>query len=198
MRQAQFRIVRVAGVILLAMLVLGGMLYAQDKLKAGIEAYKKGDYDQAIYLLNQHLSQIPYDYDGNFYLGNAYFQKKDWKEALRAYQKAYQRKAKPEVLYQLGLTCMESGDLPQAAKYAQEGIKSKGTQSEIGQMNYLLAKIQFQQKNYSEADKNLRMALAADPDNSYCFPITILQRYFTGEMPPLLPRILMRCKFFLF
>jgi len=166
MTQGRFRKVKFAGILALAVLVLAGIVYSQDKLKAGIEAYKKGDYDQAIYLLNQHLSQIPYDYDGNFYLGHAYFQKKDWKEALRVYQKAYQKKAKPEVLYQLGLTCMELGDLGQAAKYAEEGIKSKGTKSEIGRMNYLLAKIQFQQKNYSEADKNLRMALAADPNNS--------------------------------
>jgi tetratricopeptide (TPR) repeat protein len=166
MTQGRFRKVKFAGILALTVLVLAGIVYSQDKLKAGIEAYKKGDYDQAIYLLNQHLSQIPYDYDGNFYLGNAYFQKKDWKEALRVYQKAHQKKAKPEVLYQLGLTCMELGDLGQAAKYAEEGIKSKGTKSEIGQMNYLLAKIQFQQKNYSEADKNLRIALAAEPNNS--------------------------------
>ena len=166
MTQGHLRKVKFAGIIALSVLVLAGIVYSQDKLKAGIEAYKKGDYDQAIYLLNQHLSQIPYDYDGNFYLGNAYFQKKDWKEALRVYQKAYQKKAKPEVLYQLGLTCIELGNLGQAAKYAEEGIKSKGTKSEIGQMNYLMAKVQFQQKNYSEADKNLRMALAAEPDNS--------------------------------
>ncbi len=149
-----------------AVLVLMGLLYAQDKLKAGIEAYKKGDYDQAIYLLNQHLSEVPFDYDGNFYLGNAYFQKKEFKSALQAYQKAYQKKSKTEVLYQLGLTSLELEDLAQAKKYAQEGINSKSSDREQAQMYYLLAKVQFQEKNYADADISLRKALASDQKNS--------------------------------
>src|SRR4030065_2047061 len=135
MTKGCFKLAKLTIIGVIFLLAVAGLLSAQDKLKAGIEAYQKGDYDQAIYLLNQHLAQVPYDYDGNFYLGHAYFQKKDWKEALRVYQKAYQKKAKPEVLYQLGLTCMELGDLGQAAKYAEEGIKAKGTKSEISQMN---------------------------------------------------------------
>ena len=150
----------------LSLLVTWGTIYSQDKLKAGIEAYRKGDYEQSIYLLNQHLSQSPYDYDANYYLGNAYFQKQDFKEALRAYQKAYQKKVKTELLYQMGLAHLQLGELEQAAKYAQEGINSKGSKSELAQMHYLLAKIQFEQKQYSEADINTRHALSAEPNNS--------------------------------
>lgn len=148
------------------LLACWGTIYSQDKLKAGIEAYKKGDYDQAVYLLNQHLSVSPYDYDGNFYLGNAYFQKQGWKEALQAYQKAYQKKAKPELLYQMGLTYLQLGDLDQATKYAQEGTASKGTKAEVARMYYLLAKVQFAQKKFSQADKSMRQALTAEPKNA--------------------------------
>ena len=152
--------------VLIGLFLTWGVIYSQDKLKAGIEAYKKGDYDQAIYLLNQHLSASPYDYDGNYYLGNSYFQKQNWSEALRVYTKAYQKKVKAELLYQMALTSIQMGDLAQAEKYALEGVNLKGTKEEIGQMNYLLAKVQFEQKKYHEADITLRKALSAEPDNS--------------------------------
>src|SRR4030065_2344353 len=166
MTKGCFKLAKLTIIGVIFLLAVAGLLSAQDKLKAGIEAYQKGDYDQAIYLLNQHLAQIPYDYDGNFYLGNAYFQKKDWKQALTAYLKAYQKKNKPEVLYQLGLTYIELGDFQQAVKYAEEGTKSKGTKEEIAQMHYLAAKVHFAQKNYAEADKSLRFALTNTPNNS--------------------------------
>lgn len=149
------------------MLAGAGSIYSQDNLKAGIEAYQRGDYDQAITLLKQYLAQSPDDYDGNFYLGNAYFQMQNFKEALLSYQKAYQKKSRAELLLQMGLTCIQLGDLEQASKYAQEGVNLKGSsKEEQAPMYYLLAKIRFEQKKYSDADVNVRRALSADANNA--------------------------------
>jgi tetratricopeptide (TPR) repeat protein len=152
--------------VLFSIVTLWGVALSQDDLKAGIEAYKKGDHDQAIYHLNQHLSQSPRDYDANFYLGNAYFQKEDWKQAERSYRKAYQRKPKPEVIYQLGLTYLNLGELDKAASYAEEGVKEKGTKHEKAKLYYLLAMVHYERKNYTEADVNIRHAIAAEKNNA--------------------------------
>ena len=60
MTKGCFKLAKLTIIGVIFLLAVAGLLSAQDKLKAGIEAYQKGDYDQAIYLLNQHLAVSPH------------------------------------------------------------------------------------------------------------------------------------------
>jgi tetratricopeptide (TPR) repeat protein len=112
------------GTILL-LRVLAGSAGCQD-LNASIQTYEKGDYDQAIQLIQQYLQQKPADEQAYYYLGNCYFKKGEWDQAIEQYKKALGVKPKYwEAQYQLGYAYFQKGMNDEAESVFKAGMRTK-------------------------------------------------------------------------
>ena len=116
-------------------------------------------------LLNKEIS-LDKSYYLNYYtLGMIAFERGQWQEAIDQLGMALKKKKKHyNSLYQLGLAYLNLGDLDNAEKTMQEGIKKDKKEKhrfEDGFGQVLLAR-----KNWSEADRAFRQALVGDPSNA--------------------------------
>jgi len=71
--------------------ILKDPLTPEEHLNLGVAYEKKGELDQAIAEYRLAAKKLPLAY---LYLGNAYFQKKEWVEAERSYKKAIDKNPK--------------------------------------------------------------------------------------------------------
>lgn len=149
--------------VVLLIVGIGHSAFGQDNLKAGIDAYNQRDYKQAVGLLTQYLLISPENYDGNFYLGLAQNKLENWDAAIAAFQRAYNKKDKPEALFQLGMAYLNKGDSEQASTLAEKGLKSKVSGVDKANLNFLKASVLFQKREFDQADVVLRYALAEFP-----------------------------------
>ncbi|MCI0531174.1 MAG: tetratricopeptide repeat protein [candidate division Zixibacteria bacterium] len=155
-----------APVLLAVLLLIVGMglsSIAQDNLKAGINAYNQKNYKQAVEVLTQYLSTLPDNYDGNYYLGLAQGKLENWGAAVAALQRAYDKKDKPEALFELGMAYFNKGNLEQASTLAEKGLKTKVSGTDRANLNFLKASVLFQKRDLDQADVVLRYALAEFP-----------------------------------
>ena len=131
-------------------------------LEPAIKAYQKGDYEQAIELLNQYLLQKPNDPEAYFYLGNVYFKKEMMDSAIVQYEKALNLKGRYwEALYQLGFAYYKQGKYDEAGKTFEEGLKTK----ERGEFYNGLGLVQMAKGMLKEADFSFRKAISYDQKN---------------------------------
>jgi tetratricopeptide (TPR) repeat protein len=134
-----------------------------QELEPAIKAYQKGDYDQAIQLLNQYLLQKPNDPEAYFYLGNVYFKTEMLDSAIIQYKKALDLKSKYwEAMYQLGYAYYKQGKYDQAEQTFEEGRKTK----ERGEFYNGLGLVQMAKGMLKEADLSFRKAISDDRKNA--------------------------------
>jgi tetratricopeptide (TPR) repeat protein len=72
-------------------MILKDPLTPEEHLNLGVAYEKKGELDQAIAEYRLAAKKLPLAY---LYLGNTYFQKKEWVEAERSYKKAIDKNPK--------------------------------------------------------------------------------------------------------
>jgi len=72
-------------------IILTDPLTPEEHLNLGVAYEKKGDLDHAITEYRLAAKKLPLAY---LYIGNAYFQKKEWVEAERCYKKAIEKDPK--------------------------------------------------------------------------------------------------------
>ena len=118
---------------LLALLVLSGCsfprliilkdpLTPEEHVNLGVTYEKQGDLDEAIREYNLAAKKLPRAY---LYLGNAYFQKQDWKRAEDSYQKAIRKEPENSDAFNnlAWLYYTRNENLEEAEKLAQKAIE---------------------------------------------------------------------------
>lgn len=84
-------IIFLIGCSLPKIIILTDPLTPEEHLNLGVAYEKKGDLDHAITEYRIAAKKLPLAY---LYMGNAYFQKKEWVEAERCYEKAIKKDPK--------------------------------------------------------------------------------------------------------
>lgn len=128
-------------------------------------ALEKGDTALAINLLNQEID-LDKSYYLNYYtLGMIYYNQEHYNKAQEQFLNALDKKSKHyESLYYLGMTQLQLGDIEEAQKTFEKGIKKdkkEGYRFEDG-----LGLVYLEQKKYEDADKKFRQALIGDTNNA--------------------------------
>jgi tetratricopeptide (TPR) repeat protein len=150
----------------LCALVVSLVLFAPNgwgaDLKAGIEAYETGDYDQAIRLLNAYIQEKPRDVKGYYHLGNCYLEKGDLDQAIEEYQRAIDTKSNFwETYAKLGYAYYKKEMYDQAEETVINGLEKK----EKGELYNVLGLVQMAKDELVEADFSFRKAISYDDEN---------------------------------
>lgn len=146
-----------------AVLALAGGVVGES-IKEGIQvALDGGDTTAAITRLEHEMGIDP-SYHYNYYvLGQILYNRGQIAEARDQYAKAQSKKKKfYESLYSLGLCELELGNLEAAAEAFKTGLKKARKMKDL--FEYGTALVQMENKEYQEADRSLRRALAINPD----------------------------------
>ncbi|UCB51946.1 MAG: tetratricopeptide repeat protein [Candidatus Zixiibacteriota bacterium] len=131
-------------------------------LKAGIEAYEEGDYDQAIQLLNAYIQEKPRDEKGYYHLGNCYLEKGELDAAIEEYQRAIDAKSKFwEAYAKLGYAYYKKEMYDQAEETVRKGLEKK----EKGELHNVLGMVQMAKGMLKDADFSFRKAISFDDEN---------------------------------
>jgi tetratricopeptide (TPR) repeat protein len=147
---------------ILVLLILPTTAGCQD-LEPAIKAYEKGDYNQAIQLLNQYILQKPNDPEAYFYLGNVFLKKEMLDSAVVQYKKALDLKSKYwQALYQLGYAYYKQKRYDEAKETFESGLKIK----ERGEFYNGLGLVQMAKDMLNEADVSFRKAISHDQKNA--------------------------------
>lgn len=152
-------------VVLLAVLLVGSTTQAQEIKQSIRDALDRGDTTNAI---TQLTKEIEIDKTYHLYyslLGQIYFKLGQYERAKGFLELAYEKKKKDvEVVYALGRTLVELGELDRAEKLLDEGRK-KAKDKEKGLLEDGYGMVMMAKKNYQEADRAFRQALLVDGDN---------------------------------
>ncbi|MGE5628144.1 MAG: hypothetical protein ACM3X7_08500 [Solirubrobacterales bacterium] len=106
----------------------------------GVISFLYGNIDNAICEFNKAIRANPNDFDAILYRANAYYEKKQFNEALEAYSKVYSRDIyKNELMILMGNSYYRMGDLGKAKHWALQSLKVKSYPNEakflISQIN---------------------------------------------------------------
>lgn len=127
-------------------------------------------FSSSIPLLRGFLAEYPrspYAPDAERYLASAYFNEKDFSNALESLRRIPHpspevESMKQATLYELGMEAMTSGDTGKAAEYLQEAVTTPGAADIKAQALMWLADALYQNGDYHGAEKNYRQYLRAD------------------------------------
>ena len=131
--------------------------------------YDDREIDKKIEELNQELKNDPNDFNINLSLGVKYFEKKDWSNAIKCWEKTILLKpnsSKPYLL--LGILYNNIKEYDKAIKYLNKAIDIDSNDSDV----YLfLGKTYGQIGEYDIAIEKFEKAIELNPQNSrgYCF-----------------------------
>jgi len=132
----------------------------QYQYEKGVLALKYGLTDEAIRYGNLAVSIDPNHYGGWSLLGNAYYRKGNYADAVGAYEKAAALKpGVAEVHAYLGMAYMENGDMDKAEAELTKAHAMGGNAI----ASYNLAKIHYGQKKFDQALEEIVKAIAQDP-----------------------------------
>ena len=146
----------------LAALLLLGPAATAETIDQGVQiALDNHDTTLAISRLEQAISTDP-TYHYNYHLlGLIAFDREDYIKARDYFRTAFDKKKKfYESLYYLGQCQLLLGDLDGAEASFREGLKKSREMKD--RFEYGMGLVYTAQKNYQEADRSLRRALAAD------------------------------------
>jgi len=171
-------------VILLAATVYLSVPVSAEELKQPIaDALNAGDTTKAINLIEQEIRLDP-GYEYNYYiLGKISEKRHKYGKALEYYQTAVDKKNNfYEGLYALGLMQLELGQLDEAEKSMQRGLK-KSRDMEAWFHNGM-GLVYMAKGNLNDADREIRQALIIEPDNAR-FHINLGDVNFANKVYPL-------------
>jgi tetratricopeptide (TPR) repeat protein len=119
---ALFAVLLAGGCSLPRIIILKDPLTPQEHVNLGVTYEKQGDFDNAVKEYQLAAKKLPLAY---LYLGNVYFQKKEWKKAEGFYQKAIQKDpGNADAFNNLAwLYYTRKENLDQAEKLAQKAVE---------------------------------------------------------------------------
>lgn len=137
-----------------------------EVLKPEIQAaLTSGDTAKAVTLLEHEIKVDPAFHYNYYTLGRIYFNRMEYERALNQFEAALDKKGKHyESLYYYGVCNLKTGNLKEAQKSMEDGLKKAPKELKDWFENGL-GLVQLEQKNYAEADRSFRRALAANPNN---------------------------------
>ena len=154
------------GIVFLFLVLFSTSASAADDLKAEIQfTLNSGDTAKAITQLQAEIKLDP-AYHFNYYtLGRIYFNWMQYEKALNQFKLALDKKSKHyESLYYYGVCNIRLDNLKEAQKAMEDGLKKAPKELKAWFENGT-GLVYLDQKNYSEADRAFRRALAAEPNN---------------------------------
>lgn len=93
---------------------------SRGKIKKGIQAFEKSQWDESLQNFQDALLDDPENPVGHFNVGEAYYKKKNYEEALKSYEKALSSqdiKLKQKTYYNLGNTYYQLNKYQEAIQY---------------------------------------------------------------------------------
>lgn len=136
-------------------------VYLKNEL--GALYLQKGDYEQALAVLNEAAQHNPVDPETLFLLGPAYHGLNRLPEAIKVYERLIampEGKANPEVFFILSKLYLDSGSAAEAKQHILEGTKS--FPDNFG-FSFILAEIYMQTKEYGLAEEAYKKTLRLEP-----------------------------------
>ena len=111
-------------------IILKDPLTPEEHLNLGVTYEQQGEFDNAIKEYNLAAKKLPRAF---LYLGNAYLQKKDWKEAESFYRKAIREEPENADAYNnlAWLYYMKKENLDQAEKLVQRALELNPAKGDI-------------------------------------------------------------------
>lgn len=135
----------------------------QYQYEKGLVALNYGLPDEAIRYGNLAVSLDPRCYEGHNLLGNAYYKKGDFPQAIAAFEKALElRPELAEPHLNIALALFETG----AMDRAEAELKKADAIKQDANVSFYLAKIHFNQKKYEEALVEIRQSINLNPRNA--------------------------------
>lgn len=144
------------------LIIVAALPVAGETLKENIQAaLNAGDTTLAISLLQKEI-EIDKTYHYDYYiLGRIYYNREQYDQAAAQFQMALEKKDRHwESLEYHGLTLLKLGKLDEAQAAADKGLKKAREAKD--KFEYLYGLVMMARKNYVEADKAFRRALAID------------------------------------
>jgi len=152
-------------VFILSFFLIGPVSHS-EVLNADIQAaLASGDTTRAISLLENEIKLDPAFHYNYYILGRIYFNWMQYNKALKQFQAALEKKGKHyESLYYYGLCNLKTGNLKESQKTMEDGLKKAPKEIKDWFENGF-GMVELEQKNYVEADRAFRRALAINPNN---------------------------------
>ncbi len=136
---------------------------ASNRTNLAIAYLRQNLFDKALVEAKTAVAINPKHVGAHYILGNIYYTKEDYKEALPELELVFAETPDFEIARALGLTYLSLRQIEQARKHFEK-IQAAG--KELADLHVLLAKL-YERTNYpADAEKELRKALAIDPDKS--------------------------------
>jgi len=125
-----------------------------------LNALNTGDTARAIELLNGAIAADPGYHRNYFALGRIYYEREQWQNAKEQFETAYEKRSKDyESLLYFGRTQINLGELDDAEKTMQEGIKK--SKDNLSGFENGLGLVYLARGEYQDADKYFRKAIAS-------------------------------------
>lgn len=139
--------------------------FAEDIPQSIQTAMDAGNMTQAIDLIKKEIEVDP-GYHFNYYLlGRIYYESEQYEKAAEQFEMALDKKSKHwESLYLLGLTQIELGQIEEAQRTMEKGLKKD--RDNKGQWEDGVGLVLMEMGKYREADAAFRRALVEDQDNA--------------------------------
>jgi len=137
-----------------------------EVLKTEIQsALTASDTTKAISMLEQEIKIDPAFHYNYYILGRIYYNRMQYDKALTQFKAALDKKGKHyESLYYYGVCNLKTGNLKEAQKAMEDGLKKAPKELKDWFENGF-GLVQLELKNYVEADRAFRRALAANPNH---------------------------------
>lgn len=133
---------------------------AEYQYEKGVVALKYGLTDEALRYGNLAVSLDPKHYGGHSLLGHAFYKKGNYAEAVAAFATAAElRPDLPEAHFNLGLACLETGEMDRA----EAEFKRANAIKEDAMSSFYLARIYLGQKKLDQALEEAQKSIQADP-----------------------------------
>jgi len=160
---AKFSAGKIAFFLILVVFVSAGQA---EILKTEIQsALTAGDTTKAVSLLEHEITVDPAFHYNYYTLGRIYYNRMQYDRALIQFKAALDKKNKHfESLYYYGLCNLKTGNLKEAQKAMEDGLKKSPKELKDWFENGL-GLVQLELKNYVEADRAFRRALAVNPNH---------------------------------
>jgi len=138
-----------------------------NQLSEAREFGLRGDFEQAVALVEEIIRDDPDVIDAYFTMGNLYFKEEKFEEALESFFKALERK--PDDAFtaiNIANSYIMMGDFDEAEKFLLSIIDALPPDSQI---HFILGNINYFQKEYEEALKNYEKCLELNPSSASAY-----------------------------
>ncbi|MCU0402986.1 MAG: VWA domain-containing protein [Chitinophagaceae bacterium] len=162
---------------------------ADQYLKNGLDAYKKGDYQTALGIFNRVLELDPANKEGLFYRGLSQYKLKNFADAFNEFNKSGQITEDPKVksaaFNNAGLSLIEQKQLEQAVDLLKKALKAYPADEEIRRnLQKAILDLKKQQASEKKEEKQPEPPMDKDDANQKLQEVMEQERQAREKMKP--------------